>query len=44
MLAVLERRLRHDAGEELAIAAEEQRKITRIRLMKLLEQEPDTTA
>ena len=44
MLALLEHRLRHDAGDELAIAAEEQRKITRIRLMKLLEQEPDTTA
>jgi OHCU decarboxylase len=44
MLALLEHRLRHDAGDELAIAAEEQRKITRIRLMKLLEPEPDTTA
>jgi len=44
MLALLEHRLRHDAGDELAIAAEEQRKITRIRLMKLLEPEPDTTS
>ena len=44
MLALLERRLRHDAGDELAIAAEEQRKITRLRLMKLLEPEPDTTS
>jgi 2-oxo-4-hydroxy-4-carboxy-5-ureidoimidazoline decarboxylase len=44
MLALLEHRLRHDAGDELAIAAEEQRKITRIRLTKLLEQEPDTTS
>ena len=42
MLALLEARLRHDAGEELRIAAEEQRKITRLRLRKLLEQEPDT--
>ena len=42
MLALLERRLRHDAGDELRIAAEEQRKITRLRLTKLLEQEPDT--
>jgi 2-oxo-4-hydroxy-4-carboxy-5-ureidoimidazoline decarboxylase len=44
MLALLDHRLRHDAGDELAIAAEEQRKITRIRLMKLLEPEPDTTS
>ena len=44
MLALLERRLRHDAGEELPVAAEEQRKITRLRLMKLLEQGPDTTS
>ena len=43
MLDLLEHRLRHDAGDELAIAAEEQRKITRIRLIKLLAQEPDTT-
>jgi allantoicase len=42
MLSLLEARLRHDAGEELPIAAEEQRKITRLRLRKLLEQGPDT--
>jgi OHCU decarboxylase len=42
MLALLEARMRHDAGEELRIAAEEQRRITRLRLGKLLEQEPDT--
>jgi OHCU decarboxylase len=38
MLALLERRLRHDAGDELWIAAAEQQKITRLRLTKLLEQ------
>ena len=43
MLALLEARLRHDANEELRIAAEEQRTITRLRLNKLVEQEPDTT-
>ena len=43
VLALLGRRLRHDADEELRIAAEEQRKITQLRLRKLLEQEPDTT-
>ena len=36
MLALLEARLRHDAGEELRIAAEEQRKITQLRLRKLI--------
>jgi OHCU decarboxylase len=36
MLALLEARLRHDAGEELPIAAEEQRKITQLRLRKLI--------
>jgi allantoicase len=36
MLAMLERRLQHAPDEELAIAAEEQRKITRLRLAKLL--------
>jgi OHCU decarboxylase len=41
MLALLERRLRHDAGEELGVAAEEQRQITQLRLRKLLEPEPD---
>ena len=44
MLALLEGRLRHDADEELRIAAEEQRKITRLRLRKLVEEEPDTTS
>jgi OHCU decarboxylase len=43
MLALLAVRLRHDADDELRIAAEEQRKITRLRLRKLLEEEPDTT-
>jgi OHCU decarboxylase len=43
MLALLERRLRHDAGDELRIAAGEQRKITQLRMTKLLEQEPDTS-
>jgi OHCU decarboxylase len=42
MLALLEVRLRHDPGEELRIAADEQRKITQLRLAKLLEEEPDT--
>jgi 2-oxo-4-hydroxy-4-carboxy-5-ureidoimidazoline decarboxylase len=41
MLALLEGRLRHDAGDELRIAAEEQRRITQLRLRKLLEPEPD---
>jgi 2-oxo-4-hydroxy-4-carboxy-5-ureidoimidazoline decarboxylase len=36
MLAILERRLRNDPDAELAIAAEEQRRITRLRLAKLL--------
>ena len=36
MLAILERRLQNDASEELAIAAEEQRRIMRLRLEKLL--------
>jgi allantoicase len=35
MLAILDERLGNDAAEELAIAAEEQRKITRLRLEKL---------
>ncbi len=35
MLAILDERLGNDAAEELDIAAEEQRKITRIRLEKL---------
>jgi len=36
MLAILERRLHNDASAELAIAAEEQRQIMRLRLEKLL--------
>jgi OHCU decarboxylase len=36
MLAMLESRLQHAPEEELVIAAEEQRKITRLRLTKLL--------
>lgn len=38
MLAGAEQRLRNDAGTELLVAAEEQRKITRLRLEKLLGQ------
>ena len=36
MLAILNSRLKNDSGTELAVAAEEQRKITRLRLEKLL--------
>ena len=36
MLAVLQQRLPHDPALEIKIAAEEQNKITRIRLEKLL--------
>jgi len=36
LLAMLEERLTHDPDEELHIAAEEQRKITQLRLAKLL--------
>ena len=36
MLSELERRLTNTADDELRIAAEEQRKITRLRLEKLL--------
>lgn len=36
MLALLRRRLQNDPGAELRVAAEEQRKITRLRLEKLL--------
>jgi OHCU decarboxylase len=42
VVALLEARLRHDADRELLIAAEEQRKIIRLRLRKLLAEEPDT--
>ena len=38
MLAILQKRLQNDAETEIAVAAEEQRKITRIRLEKLLQQ------
>jgi OHCU decarboxylase len=36
MLALLERRLTNDPAQELRVAADEQRKITRLRLAKLL--------
>jgi 2-oxo-4-hydroxy-4-carboxy-5-ureidoimidazoline decarboxylase len=36
LLADIEQRMRHDPDRELAVAAEEQRKITRLRLLKLL--------
>jgi OHCU decarboxylase len=38
MLAILQERLQNDAETEIAAAAEEQRKITRLRLEKLLHQ------
>jgi len=38
MLAILQGRLQNDAETEIAVAAEEQRKITRLRLEKLLQQ------
>ena len=38
MLALLEQRLHHDPASELKVAAEEQRKITQIRLNKLLDE------
>jgi len=38
MLAILNQRLQNDPGTELRLAAEEQRKITRLRLEKLLKQ------
>jgi OHCU decarboxylase len=38
MLAILNSRLQNDPGTELPVAAEEQRKITRLRLEKLLTQ------
>jgi 2-oxo-4-hydroxy-4-carboxy-5-ureidoimidazoline decarboxylase len=40
MLALLRERLPNDAGRELEIAAAEQRKITAIRLKKLLAEGP----
>jgi 2-oxo-4-hydroxy-4-carboxy-5-ureidoimidazoline decarboxylase len=42
MLDILEARLRNDPDRELRIAGEEQRKITRLRLAKLIGEEPDT--
>jgi 2-oxo-4-hydroxy-4-carboxy--5-ureidoimidazoline (OHCU) decarboxylase len=39
MLAVAQKRLRNAAAAEVRVAAEEQRKITRIRLEKLLEED-----
>ena len=38
MLAILQTRLQNDAETEITVAAEEQRKITRLRLEKLLQQ------
>jgi OHCU decarboxylase len=40
MVALLTERLSHDPAGELAIAAEEQRKITALRLAKLLDAQP----
>jgi len=40
MLALLKQRLNNDSASELRIAAEEQRKITRLRLQKLLDIQP----
>src|SRR5262249_44352683 len=42
MLSSLEARLRNAPGDELRIAAEEQRKITRLRLRKLFDAEQTT--
>ena len=43
MLDILERRLKNDEAGEIQLAAEEQRRITRLRLAKLLEADQDTT-
>jgi OHCU decarboxylase len=43
MLASLDERLKHSRGEEWRIAGEEQRKITRVRLAKLLASPERTT-
>ena len=43
MLDLLERRLRHEPGVELGVAAEEQRKIIRLRLARLIGTEQVTT-
>lgn len=42
LLALLQSRLHNDPATEIRVAAEEQRKITRIRLAKLLEADADT--
>jgi OHCU decarboxylase len=44
MLGLLESRLAHDSDTELHIAAHEQRRITRLRLEKLLQAAQDTTS
>jgi OHCU decarboxylase len=44
MLDILERRLKNDVVGEIQVAAEQQRRITRLRLARLLEAEQDTTA
>ena len=41
MLALLERRLQHDPGAELRIAADEQQKISQLRLTRLLADDRD---
>jgi OHCU decarboxylase len=43
MLDMLEARVRNDPDRELLVAAEEQRKITRLRLAKLIGQGPDAS-
>jgi len=43
MLDILERRLNNGVAGEIQVAADEQRRITRLRLAKLLEAEQDTT-
>jgi OHCU decarboxylase len=43
MLDILEHRMPNDSGDELRVAAEEQRKITRLRLAKLVETGQVTT-
>ena len=43
MLELLEHRLRNEPGVELGVAAEEQRKIIRLRLAKLIGTEQVTT-
>jgi OHCU decarboxylase len=43
MLDLLERRMGNDPETEIGIAANEQRKITRLRLMKLVEGKQDTS-